>query len=425
LKVLGDPAVTAIVNDLAVIDPDPAGAQVVDDLVGATARLVATATRAPELFTVEAASVLSSLVRDEGLAVLLGPLRIVAMSRPELVHEVLDLAFTTLETRASLEATQVLVEFANGADTGRFNAAVVKNILSTSCGAEHGSIGRLRPRTTIDAAGVLLTADLAEKQLLDALREMLPGTEPTAPIITPAGHGGFRTEREKATGERHRATAATALAILVGQRPKIADQALPLLLRNVVVPGDRYDVFPQHRVAKTLAIAGILQIGDVATELETRGLATADEHRKRYFQVWEETASLLDKDQRWKEEGDPNLSDSERRTARDNLFDKLLSFASGRWGSGIAADSAQTIERLARDEPTWAVEHLNALFHATLESIIAQNAPPTSPLILDGIDLDLLAPFETYSSHMDYQAATRRYFESVELAAKAHETTVI
>ncbi|UAJ79805.1 hypothetical protein IT072_01600 [Leifsonia sp. ZF2019] len=426
LKIQGDPAVTAIVNDLALIDPDPSGAHSAEDLADATARLVATATRAPELFTVEATNILSALVRDERLTVLLGPLRIVAMSRRDLVSEVLDLAFAALERQASTEAIQVLVEFAEEAPIGKFTEGAVKSILRASCGVEHGSVGQLRPRTTTDAAGLLLTADLAEAQLLNTLGEMLPALEPMVPIITPGGSIGLRSDWEKAVREQDRATAATALAVLAARRPKIAELALPLLLRNVVLPGDRHEVFPQHRVAKTLAIASILQIGDVTTELETRGSTAGDEQRKRYFQVWEETAHLLDQDRRWKEEGDPDLTGIERRVVRDALFEKLLSFAGGRWGSGIAADSAEVIHRLARDEPTWAVEHLNAMFHAALESITAQSAKPTNtPLVLEGGDPDLLAPLEAYSSQMEYQAATGRYFEAVDLAANADATAVI
>jgi hypothetical protein len=256
--VAADQATVAILKDLEILDSDPSSEPIPTVRQAAIARLIALASRAPQLFTRQIVDALMILVDDvdadpkqgqQSLRDLMAPLRIVALEQQTIRADIVALALRVLQKTADPEAARLLVEFPDQVTSQDLSKRIVRNLVVVACAPQHDNIGRLGPNKSEDPASLLLAADIAVHVLQELLDSMLPASSPEAPLLLPPV--AMDTEEAERVREFERGAAAAAIAVLLTNRPAIALPLLGSLVRNAAVEGDHYDTYPAGRVART------------------------------------------------------------------------------------------------------------------------------------------------------------------------------
>jgi hypothetical protein len=421
--VAADQATVAILKDLEIVDASPSTEPEQESRQRAIARLTAVASRAPQLFTQEIVQEIGALIEEQAQLELLAPLRIVALDRPAIRDDVIGLALRILQTVADPEAARTLVQFSEELSNVDLLETVVRRLVTVACAPQYGNVGHLGPNTSQDPSVLLLAADLVPDVLEKLLDGMLPPPAPETPLLLPPA--ATDTEDKERVREFERGTAAAAIAQLLTRRPTLATPLLTSLVRNVVVEGDHYDTYPSHRVAKTLALAIFLDIGDVPMKLETSGTAASEDWRERLFDVWEALAQLTDASGRSREADDPEIPDGDKPGMRDRLLEVSLSMMDGRWGSSVVLSAARLIERLADDAPAWAFTHRDALLGGAMTALQTMTKTGSAPLITPQQAQDPFAGLTAMNERTAFMSAAHSLLKSVGEAAKSEPMAVL
>lgn len=423
LVATADPAMAKAIEDIGLLDSRP-GAEIRDgERTPALRRLNALADRAPDTFSPEVIGLVFDLVEQVGVSGLLETLRRLAHGRDELQAAVVSAAVATLRRAPDLDAGRCVSDFPGYVDTGAADSDVLRSMVYLAGAPEDDFLGRHRRSTANDPGPLRVAADIVPDALLLVIREMLPPPATPSRLVLPPGE---RERAERFTDrDRDRASAARAVLVLATSHPDIAAQFIGDLVRNLGVdPDDDYDRYPMGSVTHALAAIYLLDLGDVHAELEKAGRTASEELRARLFDVYEQVGRLLDPDDRWREPGDPQLTEERRREVFDHLIAMCLTRIDGDWGHEITFPAAKLVEGLARMEPGWALEHLNALLGGFLAVVRRISEHPTSTLtVVDATPAELLA-MEAISRQNSLAAAARELLEAVEHAATTDVTSV-
>lgn len=409
-----DPAMIQALDDLALLDPDPGSSEVAAGSDGLR-RLSKLAERAPQTFSTAVVEVMLTDLEVDTSNGLFGPLRMLASSRDEIRPRLIELAIGALESRPDVEAARILVQFSDEVDAVRFTPDLVHALIVVSFGLQIDGIGHLAPNRASDPAALLLAAQQAPETLITVLEDMLPG-EPSGPTLAlPPGSTARRsTDRDPA---RERGAAASALDHLLLTHPSIAARLTHALIRNAVVPGDRYDRFPDGRVSRTLAHFLARDVGDARVALQRAGESAGDDQRERLFRAWTNIARLLEPDRAHRDIGDPELGEDVRAALFDTLTDMCLSMVGGRWGHEVAFQAAEAIERMAAKNPGWAYPKRDAYLGAALTALQAKLNVAPSLIITPAESNPLLASMEADGRRVAFNAAAQRLFRAVSSCA--------
>ena len=125
LRATADPATTGILDDLDVLDPDPAVEVDAEATAAARRRLTTVAGRAADRFDERLIDELFDAVESVGLAELLEPLRHLTSRRPELAERLVTAALAALRMFPSLEAGRCLTDHPDLVDAKAVDDAVI------------------------------------------------------------------------------------------------------------------------------------------------------------------------------------------------------------------------------------------------------------------------------------------------------------
>jgi len=409
-----DPALVSVIDDLERLDPRP-GSAGSDASSAALRRLMALADRAPQTYSEKTVGLMLDLLDADAGNGLLGPLRVLARGRVELRDPLVKRALVVLAEFADPDAARVLVQFSDLVSPSQLTTRVVHSLVEAAVGLQADSIGHLGPNRSSDPAALLLAAQVAPDTLTLVLSEMLPGPQAETSLLLPTG------SRPQPLPGRHsardRGTAAAALGHLLVTHAKLATQLADALIRNAMIPGDRYDTFPDRRVSQTLARFLAEDVGDTRKKLEAAGASASDEQRERLFRAWQSVAGLLEPDGAERIGGDPALSEILRDSVRESLFSVCMGMVGGSWGHDVAFQAAETVERLAERSPRWASSRIDSLLGGAIIALQAQLHVGTSSLVTPADSNPVMASMEAEGRRISFRSAAQRLLRAVEACA--------
>jgi len=419
-----DPAMTGALGDIAVLDREPGAPDDRDAVSGALGRLTALADRAPQTFTVNVVDLAIRLVEQVGVTALLGPLRHLARRRPDVAPAVLSAALSALGSGPAVEAGRCIADLASYLAAADVRPGIARSlIMLAGMPGEELPFRRSRSGAAQDPSGLRAAAGIAPETVIAGLRGMLPAPARRSPLLVPPGTSRGADGRE--VSDFDRICAANAAQAMAGTHPDIASHLAESLISNLGVDnGDSFDTQPVVSVQHALATMQVLGIGDVTARLERAGRAAGSEVRDRLFGVAEQTARLLDPDDRWREPGDPQPGPDRRRAIFDQILATCLTRAGGDWGDRTRHAAANLADDLAGIDPAWAFGHVSAFLGAFLTAIGQLSAVPASSLILVGDVSPQERATDTFSRQTSITSAAQRLLSAVEKAAAAGPVAV-
>ncbi|BAJ32532.1 hypothetical protein KSE_67740 [Kitasatospora setae KM-6054] len=365
LRVTADPAMAGALDDIGVLDADPA-AQPDGGAAGARRRLAALAQRSAALFTAPVIDLAVDLAGQHNVIGLLTPLRHLARNRPEHAPAVLEAAMAVLRRAPVPDAGRCLADLLPTADQVGLDDNVVEALVYLA-EPPQDSFAVPRPGGAGDASGLRAAADIAPERVAAVLDGMLPRPAAPAGLLLPAGSSAVPQE---ADGDGRRCAAASAIAALAQTHlDTVTPLAAPLLLSLGVDSADSYDLEPigttQH------ALAAILVLGDnlVAVQVEAAGQGAGQQVRERLIGVLDRAASVLQSDDRRRTAREVALDASRRQGLFDYLLTTALTRAGGDWGTECRALAARLIETLAQEHPAWALPKVPAILGGALLAV--------------------------------------------------------
>lgn len=415
-----DPAMAGALSDIGVADHEP-GTPVdhaaVSDALG---RLAALGDRAPETFTAAVVDLEIELVEQVAITSLLGPLRHLARHRADFRPAILSAAFSSLRNGPAVEAGRCIADLAESGDSAGLDRAVIRSLVILAGAPEDELPFRGRTRGAArDASGLTAAADAAPQRVIGVLRDMLPPPARRSPLIVPPG--------TRVHGDGHRASefdqicAANAIRALAGTHPVVAGQLSGPLLATLRAAsgGDLFDNQPTMSVQYALSTMLILDIGDVAAQLERAGRTAGNEARDRLFGVIEQAGRRIDPDDRWREPGDPQPDGDRRRALFGQLIATCLARAAGDWGDHTRYAAADLASDLAAMEPGWGFQHVNAFLGVFVTTIGQLDATPPSQLIAAGDTSPQERALEAFARRNSIASTARELLSAVENSAVA------
>ncbi|MEU7061683.1 hypothetical protein [Streptomyces sp. NPDC046197] len=365
LRVGADPAMASALDDIGVLDADPAADFDVTARDGARRRLNALAERSAHIFTAPVIDVAVTLVVDHRVDDLLTPLRHVARHDADIAPRVLAAAMTALRRAPVPDAGRCLADLLPSAGTTDLDEKVIEALVRL---AEPLQDHLTSPRTggAGDASGLRAVADVAPERVAAVLESMLPQPVPPAGFILPPGSAAAPAP-DAASRDSKRCASSSAITALAHTHPTlVAPLVRPLLLSLGVGNADRFDQQPISTAQQALATMLAFEVGDVADQVEAVGQGAGAEHRERLFGVLQRVERLIDPRDRWRTSRDPVIEPQRHRAIYDALLSKALTRAGGDWGDEVRTGAAQLIKGLADLHPEWARDQLPALLGAVL-----------------------------------------------------------
>ncbi|MEV4139872.1 hypothetical protein AB0J72_47900 [Dactylosporangium sp. NPDC049742] len=380
LAVGANPAMAAALEDVGLVDLDPLADGGWEAATAACERLKALAARAPELFADDVVEHVASLIQDQRLVSLLEPLRLLASALPQHRPLAVSLAFHTLDGRLNRDAGRCVASFPEQVSEDLFTPSVVANLIRLVGSPQVLGVGAYRPAiVSTDASPLRLAADVVPDRVSQVLSELLRLPRPKSPLILPAGSS--RAAAITAASDSDRCAAAGAVRRLAATHAELASGLAFPLVSNLSVDEDPHGSHPIADVQYTLAVMLVRGVGDVATAVLGAAGEADEQVRRRLFGVFSRVRSLLDRQERWREPGDPVLAEADRRSCFRGVVDHSFARLGGDWGDKVALDAADLLKSLASDEAAWMIDDLPAVAGAVVLTIDAINAgPPPTPL---------------------------------------------
>lgn len=168
-------------------------------------------------------------------------------------------------------------------------------------------------------------------------------------------------------------------------------------------------------MAHSLAVLLVTGTGEVLAALEDVASAAGEEVRERLFQVLDRARRLLDRRDRWRDPGDPDLDDGRRQECLRVLVEASLARLDGDWGIDVAHAAATLLEELASDEPAWMATDVPAVLGAFLLTVNRLDARPArSPLAVIDVTSPQIAALEEVSRRQAVHSTALRLLNAVE-----------
>jgi hypothetical protein len=420
LRATADPATAGILDDLDVLDPDPA----VEVDAGATAaarrRLTTVAGRAADRFDERIIDEVFEAVESVGLAELLEPLRHLASRRRELAERLVVAALAALRTFPSLEAGRCLTDHPDLVDAAAVDDAVIWAVVAlagSKTPGEHHFSGPMPVVQANDPGPLRVLADLYPDKLVARLGGMLPRPAVTGIIMNPA-------HQPQQVSDFDRRAAAGALEHLASTHIELAVQLLPNLAVSLGVPTeDSYDPGTVGTAERALGRMFVAAPVRVAGLLEDAGRHASDETRDGLVGSVRHALDMVDTEYVHRRAHDPVTTPKEEAAVTDAAFTFLLARTDESWGHQVTFSAAECIEQMGRQHRDALVGHMDATLGAfvtltrhrltELKSVLTSIAAP-----------DPLAGMEAWSRKNSLYQSGRRLLSAIESASSTDPLAV-
>ncbi|GAA2391999.1 hypothetical protein [Dactylosporangium salmoneum] len=420
LRATADPATSGILDDLDVLDADPAVDADVEATKGARRRLIAIAGRAGDRFEPAIIDEVFDAVEKVGVTELLEPLRHLASQRPDLAERLVASALAALRNGPSIEAGRCLTDQHGLVEPVAVDDAVIWSIVvlaGSKTPEDHHFSGPVPVVQANDPGPLRLLADLAPAALVAQLGAMLPRPVPTSIITSPS-------YRPRPVSDFDRRAAAGAIEHLASTHLEIALETLTNLVLSLgVPPEDSYDpgtVGTGERALGRMLIAAparvVKLLGDAgkhASEPTREGLVGAVRH----------AVNMIDTDYVHRRAHDPVVSPEEGTAVINAAFAFLLARTDESWGHKVTFAAAEIIEQMGRRHGGTLAEHLDATLGAFLTLTRQRDNAPQRVLTSIAAP-DPLAGMEAFSRRNTLYQSARRLLNAVESASATNPLAV-
>ena len=420
LRATADPATASILDDLDVLDRDPAVEVDVDATAAARRRLTTVAGRAADRFDERIVDELFDAVKSVGLAELLEPLRHLTSRRPEFAERLVAAALAALRRFPSLEAGRCLTDHPQLVDAAAIDDAVIWAVVAlagSKTPGDHHFSGPMPVMQANDPGPLRVLADLCPEELVARLGEMLPRPAATGIIINPA-------HQPRQVSDFDRRAAAGTVEHLASTHLELAVQLLPNLAISFGVPAeDSYDPGTVGAVERALARTFVAAPVRIAGLLEDAGRHASEETRNGLVGSVRHALDMVDTEYVHRRAHDPVVTPEEEAAVTDAAFSFLLARLDESWGHQVTFSAAEAIEQMGRGHRDVLAGHLDATLGAFVtltrhrlteqESVLTSTAAP-----------DPLAGMAAWSRKSSLYQSARRLLNAVESASSTDPLAV-
>ena len=420
LRATADPVTAGILDDLDVLDPDPAVDVDADATAAAQRRLTTVAGRAADRFDERIIDELFDAVESVGLAELLEPLRHLTSRRPELAERLVATALAALRTFPTLEAGRCVSDHPDLVDAAAVDDAVIWAVVALAGSKTPGDHHFSGPTPVVqanDPGPLRVLADLCPDKVVARLGGMLPRPTVTGIIVSPA-------HRPQLVSDFDRLAAAGTVEHLASTHLELAVHLLPNLAVSMCVPPqDSYDPGTVGTAERAVARMFIAAPARIAGLLEEAGRHAAEKTRDGIIGSVRHALDMVDTEYVHRRAHDPVTTPEEAAAVTDAAFVFLLARTDESWGHEVTFSAAEAIERMGR----WRSDTLAGRLDATLGAFVALTrhrlAKQTSVLTSTATP-DPLAGIEAWSRKNSLYQSARRLLSAVESASSTDPLAV-
>jgi hypothetical protein len=420
LRATADPATASILDDLDVLDPDPAVDVDADTAAAARRRLTTVAGRAADRFDERIVDELFDAVESVGLPELLEPLRHLTSRRPEFAERLVSAALATLRTFPSLEAGRCLTDHPDLVDVAVVDDAVISAVVvlaGSKTPGDHHFSGPMPVVQANDPGPLRVVADLCPDKLVARLGGMLPRPAVTGIIMNPA-------HQPRQVSDFDRRAAAGAVEHLASTHLELAVQLLPKLAVSLAVPPeDSYDPGTVGTAERALARMFIAAPVRVAELLEDAGRHASEKTRDGLIGSVRHALNMVDTEYVHRRAHDPVTTPEETAAVTDAAFAFLLARTDESWGHKVTFSAAESIERMGR----WHRDALAGRLDATLGAFVTltrHRLTEQRSVLTSAAAPDPLAGMEAWSRKDSLYQSGRRLLSAVESASSSEPLAV-
>ncbi|WP_158852899.1 hypothetical protein [Saccharothrix deserti] len=420
LRASADPATVGILDDLDVLDPDPAVDVDADATAAARRRLTTVAGRAADRFDERIIDELFDAVESVGLAELLEPLRHLTSRRPELAERLVATALAALRTVSTLEAGRCVTDHPDLVDAAAVDDAVIWAVVvlaGSKTPGDHHFSGPTPVVQANDPGPLRVLADLCPDKLVARLGGMLPRPAVTGIIVNPA-------HQPQLVSDFDRRAAAGAVEHLASTHLELAVQLLPNLAVSMCVPPqDSYDpgtVGTAERAVARMFIAAPVRIAGL---LEEAGRHAAEKIRDGLVGSVRHALDMIDTEYVHRRAHDPVATPEEAAAVTDAAFVFLLTRTDESWGHEVTFSAAEAIERMGH----WRSDTLAGRLDATLGAFVTltrHRLTEQKSVLISTAAPDPLAWMEAGSRKNSLYQSARRLLRAVESASSTDPLAV-
>lgn len=420
LRATADPATTGILDDLDVLDPDPAVEVDAEATAAARRRLTTVASRAADRFDERLIDELFDAVESVGLAELLEPLRHLTARRPELAGRLVTAALAALRMFPSLEAGRCLTDHPDLVDAAAVDDAVIWAVVALAGSKTPGDHHFSGPTPVVqanDPGSLRVLADLCPEKLVARLGEMLPRPAVTGIIVNP-GH------QPRQLPDFDRRAAAGTVEHLACTHLELAVQLLPNLAVSLGVPAeDSYDPGTVGTAERALARMFIAAPVRIAGLLEDAGLHASEETRDGLVGSVRHALDMVDTEYVHRRAHDPVTTPEEAGAVTDAAFAFFLARLDESWGHHVTFSAAESIEQMGRWHRDALAGHLDATLGAFV-TLTRHRLTEQGSVLTSTAAPDPLAGMEVWSRKNSLYQSARRLLSAVESASSTDQLTV-
>ncbi|RAO00779.1 hypothetical protein [Micromonospora noduli] len=414
LRAMEDPVSAGILDDLDVLDPDPAVEWDVEAAKGARRRLTTIAGRASDRFDLTIIDELFDLVETVGVSELLEPLRHLASQRPELAGRLVATALAALRSRPSIEAGRCLTDHASLVDPANVDDAVIWSAVAlagSKTPEDHHLSGPMPVVQANDPGPLRVLAEISRDPLVARLAAMLPRPVVTS-IITAPHH------RPPPVSDFDRRAAGGAIEHLASTHLEVALELLPNLAVSLgVPPEDSYDPGTVGTAERALGRMLVAAPARVVGMLEDAGKYASEKIRDGLVGAVRHAVDMVDTDYVHRRAHDPVTSPEAATAVTDAAFAFLIARTDESWGHEVTFSAAETIERMGRwHGGSLLSKHLDATLGAFVTLTRQRENTPRSAVTLTAPP-DPLAGMEAWSRRNGLYQSARRLLSAVESAS--------
>ncbi|GIF64140.1 hypothetical protein Ais01nite_21750 [Asanoa ishikariensis] len=421
LRAMEDPVSSGILDDLDVLDPDPAADGDLDATKGARRRLTTIAGRASDRFDLAIIDELFDLVEKVGVSELLEPLRHLASQRPELGDRLVTAALAELRSKPSIEAGRCLTDHASLIDPAAVDGAVIWSAVAlagSKTSEDHHFSGPTPVVQANDPGPLRVLADLAREAVVERLAAMLPRPVVTSIIMAPH-------HRPHPVSDFDRRAAAGAIEHLASTHLEVALELLPNLAVSLgVPPEDSYDPGTVGTAERALGRMLVASPARVVEMLEDAGKHASEKIRDGLVGAVRDAVDMVDTEYVHRRAHDPVTNPEVVAAVSEAAFAFLLARTDESWGHGVTFSAAEAIERMGR----WHGGSLSDRLDATLGAFVTltrQREKVPSSALTSTAPPDPLAGMEEWSRKNTLYQSARRLLSAVESASGTDPLKVI